>query len=155
MRGGTGKETLRCAEEGEDAPFAAETGEALIEFIAVMVLFVIPVFYIILSLGQLQAATYAAEAAARNAARILAANPHSYALAERQAQLAFSDFGLPDPAVTAACQPTNCSTNGVVSVVVEAHTPLPLLPDWVGARATFPVVAQVSMPVEGLSVDGL
>lgn len=134
--------------------FSLEAGEALIEFIAVMILFVIPVFYIILSLGQLQAGTYAAESAARNSARILAANPKSHALAERQAQLAFSDFGLPPPAIHASCQPVDCPSNGVVTVLVEAHTPLPLVPDWVGARASLPVVAQVSMPVEGLSVDG-
>lgn len=132
-----------------------EKGEALIEFIAVMILFVIPVFYIILSLGQLQASTYAAEAAARNAARILAANPAAHSLAERQAQLAFSDFGLPAPQIHAACQPAECSTDGVVTVSVESQVPLPLVPDWIGARASIPVMAQVSMPVEGLSVHGL
>ncbi|WP_175956919.1 hypothetical protein [Schaalia sp. Marseille-Q2122] len=134
---------------------AGEAGEALIEFIAVMILFVIPVFYIILSLGQVQAATYAAEAAARNGARILAAHPQAHALAERQVQLAFSDFGLAPPMFHAVCQPADCSTGGVVTVTVEARTPLPLVPDWVGARAFIPVVAQVGMPVEGLSVHGL
>lgn len=137
------------------AEHSEEAGEALIEFLAVMILFVIPVFYIILSLGQVQASTYAAEAAARNAARILSAQPSSHVLAERQAQLAFEDFGLPAPSIHASCQPSNCPTHGVVTVVVEAQTPLPLVPDWVGARASFPVRAQVSMPVEGLSVHGL
>lgn len=150
-----GEHARRGAKSDVGVRTEAEVGEALIEFIAVMILFVIPVFYIILSLGQLQASSYAAEAAARNAARILAANPHSYGRVERQAQLAFSDFGLPPPAIAASCQPADCPTNGVVTVVVEAHTPLPLVPDWVGARASFPVVSQVSMPVEGLSVDGL
>lgn len=150
-----GSEEGSCLEAEVATEAGLEAGEALIEFLAVMILFVIPVFYIILALGQLQASTYAAEAAARNAARILAANPNASVLAERQAQLAFSDFGLPAPAINANCQPSACPTNGVVTVSVEANTPLPLVPDWVGARVSFPVIAQVSMPVEGLSVEGL
>ena len=42
-----------------------DAGNAIIEFLAVTVLLLIPILYLVLVLGRLQAATFAADGAAR------------------------------------------------------------------------------------------
>ena len=46
-----------------------EEGSAVVEFVALAVLLLIPIIYLILTVGRLQAASYAVSTAAREAAR--------------------------------------------------------------------------------------
>ena len=48
---------------------SSDAGNAVVEFLAVTVLFLVPIVYLVLVLGRLQAATFAAQGAAREAGR--------------------------------------------------------------------------------------
>ena len=50
----------------------SERGDASVEFLGILVVLVIPVLYIVLAVGQVSAGAMAADAGAREAARILA-----------------------------------------------------------------------------------
>lgn len=129
-----------------------EAGEATVEFLGVLMLFAIPVFYLILCLGVIQSCSYAAEAGARQGARILAIDSGNLPAAREQVALTFHDYGLEDPSeVNAFCVPASCAgENARVTVEVYAEAPLPLLPQWMGSIARVPIGASVSMPVEGV-----
>jgi hypothetical protein len=49
-----------------------ESGNAIVEFLAVTVLLLVPLLYLVLVLARLQAATFAADSAAREAGRVYA-----------------------------------------------------------------------------------
>src|SRR5699024_295842 len=81
----------------EPDPSAAppDSGTAVIEFIFASIVLLIPVIYLMLTLSQMQAASYATTSAAISASRIAArdANP-SEARGEAVAMMHFADFGL-------------------------------------------------------------
>lgn len=135
---------------------SGEAGEALVEFIGLMVALVIPVLYIVLALSSVQAAVLAAEAGSREAVRVLAADPGDVATARLQVELAFEDFGLPAPdTLEAGCRPADCQgPDAVVRVRVATVVPLPLVPGWVGQRGLLPVSSTSEAPIEGLTVNG-
>ncbi len=56
-----------------------ERGDASVEFLGILVVLVIPVFYIVLAIGQVSAGAMAVDAGAREAARILAQDPRAAA----------------------------------------------------------------------------
>src|SRR5699024_7242041 len=72
-----------------------DSGTAVIELIFASIVLLIPVIYLMLTLPQMQAASYAPTSAAISASRIAArdANP-SEARAEAVAKMHFADFGL-------------------------------------------------------------
>lgn len=135
---------------------ADQGGEAVIEFIVLTVALVIPVLYLVLSLASVQASVFAAEAGAREAVRVLAADPQQEGTALAQIDLAFEDFGLGGPDdVEFQCVPASCSGDVArMRVRVDTTVPLPLVPGWVGQRGLLPVSATSEALVEGLSVDG-
>src|SRR5699024_1485044 len=91
-----------------------DSGTAVIEFIFASVVLLIPVIYLMLTLSQMQAASYATTSAAISASRIAArdANP-SEARAEAVAKMHFADFG-PDhaPASTRRASHTDVVATG-------------------------------------------
>lgn len=134
---------------GED-----ESGEATIEFIGVVVLFVVPLFYFLWCMGMLQSTAYAAEAAARNAARIVSVNPSHVDAARIQADLAFSDYNIEaERTVEISCYPVSCPQGvGRVVVRVESSVPLPLIPSWVTKNSGVRVQSQMELPIEGVQL---
>lgn len=96
---------------GQDRP---DAGSAVIEFVVLGVLLMVPIVYLVLSLGRLQAGALAVEGAAREAGRafVTADDAASGNLrAEQAAAVAFEDQGFgPDDArsVVLSCQGRDC-----------------------------------------------
>lgn len=148
LRRRTGR--LRCA-------LADDSGSASLEFLTVGVLLLVPLVYLVLTLGQIQHAVLGIEGASRHAARTIAqADTHAQgmAAADRAIRVGMVDAGL-DPAAVAvaiSCTPSAdaCDTpRGVVTVRMDATVPLPLVPSVLGLDVGLgvPISAQSSQPV--------
>lgn len=128
----------------------SDDGSAPVEFLAGAVLFLVPLVYLVLTLGALQAAAFATEGAARGAALVVARStggPAMAPLVERAVAVALADFGVDRAraAVTVACRPQpRCGRDGEVTVSVRITVALPLLPD--GLPLSVPVEGVASLP---------
>ncbi|MGO3795818.1 MAG: hypothetical protein ACTJGR_01690 [Pauljensenia sp.] len=133
-----------------------DRGGALVEFIVLVVALLIPVIYLVMALSLVQATVFAAEAASREAARVLAGDPTDLDTARAQVDLAFGDFGLPVPGeVSMGCVPVDCHGEAArVSVTVSTTVPMPLVPGWVGQRGLIPVTSTSEALVEGMRLNG-
>ncbi|MDC4233802.1 hypothetical protein M3T53_08810 [Actinomyces sp. B33] len=132
---------------------AGEEGSAVVEFVALMAVIVVPVLYLVLALADVQAAVLASEAGAREAVRILAEDPGAQDDARFQIDLSSADYGAPPPSgVTIDCSVCWGEGRDVV-VSVETSVPLPLLPDWLSDRASVPIRATARSPLEEVAVD--
>lgn len=128
-----------------------ESGSAVIEFLLLAFMFLIPLVYLILAVFEVQAAAFAAEGAARDAGRIMVASrseAQGRTAAQYAAELAFADSGLrSEPRVAITCSAAPCLTGGAaLRTVVETEVPLPLIPlgiiDAIGAK----------IPVKGTAI---
>ena len=100
----------------------SERGDATVEFLGILVVLVIPVLYIVL----------AADAGAREAARILAEDVERQGDAEHAVSLIVEDFGVEtQPVVSSSCQACD-SAEAMIEVRVSVRVPLPFLPAWLG-----------------------
>ena len=110
----------------------SERGDATVEFLGILVVLVIPVLYIVLAVGHVSAGAMAADAGAREAARILAEDVERQGDAEHAVSLIVEDFGVNvDPEVASTCE--NCQDGeGAVDVRVSVQVPLPFMPAWLG-----------------------
>ena len=110
----------------------SERGDATVEFLGILVVLVIPVLYIVLAVGHVSAGAMAADAGAREAARILAEDVERQGDAEHAVSLIVEDFGVnAQPEVAATCD--NCQVGeGAVDVRVSVQVPLPFMPSWLG-----------------------
>lgn len=114
-----------------------DTGSAVVEFVSLAVLLLVPVIYLVLTVGRVQAAAFAVEGASREAARSVAAAPDDATGARRAAtavQLALSDQGFarpgdPAPGLSVDCSASPCTAaEGLVRVTVEVDVVLPGVP---------------------------
>ncbi len=113
-----------------------DRGSASLEFVTVGMILLLPLVYLVLVVAAVQAGALAAEAAARQAARIFvqsADEASAAASAVTAVQFALADHGVdPDSAIiTVSCspQPTACLTRrGLVTVAIDIVVPLPLAP---------------------------
>jgi Flp pilus assembly protein TadG len=115
-------------------------GTAIVEFVWLAILLLVPLLYIVLAVFATQRASYAASAAARSASRAFVTSPDqetAYARAVAAARLAFSDQGI-DAAdfrlvITCRPDPDRCLTPGsVVAADVRSTADLPLIPTALG-----------------------
>ena len=143
-----------------------DSGAAVVEFIFLSLLLLIPVVYLVLTLAQVQAVAFAAEAVARDVSRSAVVggvdalqDGESYAAAERAGreradaalESTLADFKVdPDLAeVEVGCSTSPCFTPGSnvdVAVTIEVRLP------GIGAlvpRAVVTVDALGSSPVDG------
>ncbi len=134
-----------------------DAGSAVVEFLGVTLLLLVPTVYLVLTLARIEAAAFAAEGAARETGRIIASAPTMAAgLADaRQAiELAFADQGLeidPDAALRLTCSADPCLSPGAyVHAQIVTTVPLPLLPDVVAeaARADVRIEATATTGVD-------
>lgn len=112
-----------------------DEGSAMVEFVVMICLLLLPVIYLVVILGRVQAAAFATESAARNAAVVIAGAPNS-ATAERRSRqvidLALADQGFPAPGDPAPRVSTRCSLGScqapqsVVDVTVAQDVSLPV-----------------------------
>lgn len=126
-------------------------GNAVIEFIGMTVLLLVPLVYLTLTFFTIQGASFASEGAAREAGRILSAGgAGSRSAAELAVRLAFEDFDLglaTDPVLDVECESNPCLTPGArLHVTVGTRVTLPLINTGL-AHAVGAVV-----PIEGRAV---
>jgi hypothetical protein len=102
------------------------------------VLLLVPIVYLVLTLGRLQAATYAADGAAREATRAFVTAPDEstgrmHALAAVRLGLLDQGFDVDPARITQiSCRPTPCLTpQGRVDVAVSVEVVLPGVPGFV------------------------
>ncbi len=114
-----------------------ESGRAIVEFVFLGVLMLVPLVYLVLTLGRVQAAAYAATSAAREAGRAFTTaetEGETLARARAAAALAFEDFGFGDEAsVELSCDGSPClRPDARVSAVATIRVRLPFVPSFVG-----------------------
>jgi len=123
-----------------------DTGSAALEFITVGVILLVPLAYLVLTLGAVQETLLGAEAAARHTARVIgqAGNADEAAISSA-AVIAdvIEEYGMDaeDVAIDVSCSPVTveCPTSGsTVIVTVRTHVSLPFVPAVLGLeRATW------------------
>ena len=115
-------------------PWTDDDGSASLEFVTVGMILLLPLVYLVLAVSSIQAGAFAAEGAARQAARVFVQAPDvatARAAARRAVEFAMADHGV-DPGAVAVgieCSVPSClSRRAFVSVSVELSVPLPLVP---------------------------
>lgn len=135
----------------------SDDGNAVVEFLGLSVVLLIPVAYLVLTLGRIQAAVFATEAAAREAARVFVVSTgqdEAVARAQTATALALRDQGFDDDpasALTLACSSDTCLRAGsAVTATVQVEVPLPFVPAFVrdALPLAVPVSAQRTAPVD-------
>ena len=118
-----------------------EDGTALVEFVWLAILLIVPMLYIVLAAFDTQRAAYAASAAARSAGRAFVTAPDqasAYARAKAAVRLAYADQRIDRvPAVRITCRPRprDCLSPGSVVIArVHSSVDLPLMPAALGGN---------------------
>ena len=118
-----------------------ESGTALVEFVWLAILLIVPLLYIVVAAFDTQRAAYAASAAARGAGRAFVTAPDQstgHARARAAVRLAYQDQQLDTvPAVRISCRPRpgECLTPGsVVRAEIRSVVDLPLMPAALGSQ---------------------
>ena len=112
-----------------------DRGSAVVEFCTVGVLLLLPLLYLVVTLGRIEAASFAVDGAAREAARALVTAPREPA--GRSRALAAVELGLADQGfdvaaadvLTIDCSQPDClQPGGLVQATVELEVTLPGIP---------------------------
>jgi len=118
-----------------------ERGNAIVEFVWLGILLLVPLVYIVLSVFEVQRGAYGVTEATRSAARAFSLAPDEQtgqARADAAAALAMADQGIPahEFNMQIHCIPEGaCLQPGsVVEVTIETNIALPLLPDALGSN---------------------
>ncbi len=146
----------RCAAASADAAVAPrDAGSAVVEFLGVALVLLVPTIYLVLVLGRLQAAAFAVDGAAREAVRgfVTAEDTTDGAVrATAAVALALSDQGI-DPAAAQdglrlACDRTDCLVPGtLVTAHVAVDVGLPGVPSWL--QGVVPLAVPVTASATG------
>jgi hypothetical protein len=128
-------------------PELDERGSAVVEFVVLGVLLLIPLVYLVMMLARVQAGSYAVSQAAREAGRAFVtadAEGAARARAQAAARVAFADHAFEDSGrVTIACDGSPClRPDGQVVTAATVRVPLPLVPSFV--RHVIPLSVPVS-----------
>lgn len=133
------------------ADAAGDDGTALIEFIWLGLLLLMPLVYLMLAASQVQRAAYGVSTASRAAGRAFVLAPDVFSARERAenaARTALADQGIEVATadVDIECAPRCLTPGSTVTVVVSVRQQLPLVPDALGGGA--PAVTVDSTHVE-------
>ncbi|WP_369044851.1 hypothetical protein [Sinomonas sp. P10A9] len=115
-------------------PVAGESGSAVVEFVFLGVLLLVPVVYFVITVAALQGASFAAAGAADHAAKTFAQSADEGAAqsaAQASVRVAMSDFGLAEhnTRLELTCDRSPCLQAGAaVRAVVRVDVPLPFSP---------------------------
>lgn len=126
---------------GPARPPDTESGSAIVEFIFLAVLLMVPVAYLILTVGQVQGGAYAVVGAADQAAKVFVLHkdlPAAHLAAEQAVQLAIEDMGFdPESAeLTISCDGGCLTAGSTISAHVELRVELPVVGSLPGVNAT-------------------
>lgn len=129
----------------------AQAGSAIVEFVFLAVLMMVPLFYLVMVLARLQAGAYGVSAAAREAGRAYVTAPapaQAPARAESAAGLAFADQGFAEHGkIAITCDGSPClRPDGRVRVTATVLVPIPLVP------AFFSGLVPMQVPVTAIHV---
>lgn len=137
-----------------------DDGSAALEFITVGVILLVPLAYLIITLGTVQQAMLGAEAAARHTARVIGQAENAADAADRGDAVLASvideyDLNAADVDVSVTCTPAgaDCPRSGATVVVtVSTRVSLPFVPEIFGLdRATqIPLEAAAAQKVSRL-----
>ncbi|KRD41278.1 pilus assembly protein TadE [Cellulomonas sp. Root930] len=126
-----------------------DEGSSVIEFLGLSLVLLVPLVYLVLVLGRIEAATFAAEGAAREAARTYVVADRADEGAERAVAavgIALRDQGFDDDpaeALTLTCSTTPCLAPGSdVAARIDVRVLLPFVPGFV--RDVVPLEVPVS-----------
>jgi uncharacterized MAPEG superfamily protein len=112
-----------------------DEGRAIIEFIFLGILLLLPLVYLVLAAARVQAGAFSVSLAGREAGRAFVTartETEAEARARAAAALAFEDFAFEDGEVTVSCDGTPClRPGGGVTAVATLTVPLPLVPDFI------------------------
>lgn len=116
-----------------------EEGRAVVEFIFLGVLLLVPLTYLVLTVARLQAGAFAVSLAGREAGRAFVTAPSdgdAEARARAAAALAFGDFAFDrGTELRLACDGVPClRPEGTVAATARVAVELPLLPDFLADR---------------------
>jgi Tfp pilus assembly protein PilX len=128
-------------------PAREEGGTAVVEFVVLAVLLLIPLIYLVMVMARLQAGSYAVSQAAREAGRAFVTAESGAAAQSRAsaaARIAFLDHAFEDVGrVVVRCDGTPClRPDGRVETTATVSVPLPLVPSFV--RDVVPLSVPVS-----------
>jgi len=125
-----------------------DEGRAIVEFVFLGVLLLVPLVYLVLVIARVQAAAFAVSTAAREAGRAFTTARHdadAYPRAQAAAGISFEDYGFgADGGLVISCDGAPClRPQGRVSARATIDVRLPLVPDFLaGALPTsVPVTA--------------
>ena len=129
----------------------AQSGSAIVEFVFLAVLMLVPLFYLVMVLARLQAGAYAVSAASREAGRayVTAQVPgQASARARSAAGLAFADQGFEsEGSIQIGCDGTPClRPAGRVQITATVSVPMPLVP------AFFSGIVPMQIPVSATHI---
>ncbi|MEU4393582.1 hypothetical protein [Kribbella sp. NPDC023855] len=119
-----------------------EQGSAVVEFLWLALLMLVPLVYVMLGVFDVQRASYGATAATRAAGRAFIIVPaglsedDARARAFEAARLAMKDQGmdLSSDQLKITCSPACLEPGSTVTVELDAEVPLPLIPDALGGE---------------------
>jgi hypothetical protein len=115
---------------------SADEGRAILEFLFLGVLLLLPLTYLVLTAARIQAASFSASLAGREAGRAFVTAPNddeAFGRARAAASLAFDDFSFDTgTSVDVTCDGSPClrpqgSVTSTATIVVQ----LPLVPDFI------------------------
>ena len=124
-----------------------DSGRAIVEFLVVGLLVLVPVVYFVVTLSRVQAAAFAVSTASREAGRAFttsASEESAYARAEAAARISFDDYDFgADGTLGLSCDGAPClRPEGRVETVATVNVRLPLVPDLLSGA--IPAVLPVS-----------
>ena len=132
-----------------------DRGNAVIEFILIGVLALVPLAYISVCVMRVQAATVASSLAVREAGRAFVsgntvADAQVRAAAAARLALADQGFDVPARALRVHCSTGGClAPDSSVQVELDWSVDLPWLPSFLGEeRTAVPITARRTMPVD-------
>ena len=128
-----------------------QAGSAIVEFVFLAVLMMVPLFYLVMVLARLQAGAYGVSAAAREAGRAYVTAPapaQAPSRAHSAAGLAFADQGFDhEGRIQIRCDGTPCMRpSGRILITATVSVPMPLVP------AFFSGIVPMRVPVSATHV---
>lgn len=135
-----------------------DQGTAILEFVVLAVVLMVPIAYAVVVVVQLQAATFGSVTAAREAARAYVtadSTAQGAARARTAAAMAMADQGLPAPSLKIQCLGGTCLSPGSrVRVEVSSRVEVPFVPTGADSvSGTIPVSAVHESVVDTYRAD--
>ena len=128
-----------------------QAGSAIVEFVFLAVLMLVPLFYLVMVLARLQAGAYAVSAASREAGRAYVTaqvSAQAPARAHSAAGLAFADQGFQTEGnISIGCDGTPClRPQGRLQITATVWVPMPLVP------AFFAAIVPLQIPISATHI---